>query len=196
MSWQQYDSTAPADTFGDYAVDHGHADDMYAPSAGMLESEAIRLECLEAERRTPRRDDTLVTRPAYVLTEAEKRRNRQIADGTWKPPAQPASVFPYGWCGYCPNFTYSDLWHGACGDCRWRWGHYPDTMPAALRRYRAEMTYGHDWESCAGTNCARYGEAAREWTLCTTHSVKFPAGGEQNTAGACAFTEHGEAGTS
>jgi hypothetical protein len=65
---------------------------------------------------------------------------------------------PYGWCGYCPGFTYRDLWHGACGDCRWRWGHYPDTMPAALHRYRAEMTYGHGRQACAGSNCPVYGE--------------------------------------
>lgn len=49
---------------GDYAVDHGHTDDFYAPSAALRESEAIRLECLAAER-APKRDSVLVTRPAY-----------------------------------------------------------------------------------------------------------------------------------
>jgi hypothetical protein len=60
-----FDSTAPADTFGDYAVDHGHADDMYAPSAAQREADDIRRECQEAERRSPRPDTVLVTRPAY-----------------------------------------------------------------------------------------------------------------------------------
>jgi hypothetical protein len=50
---------------GDYAVDHGHTDDMYAPGAGMLEAEEIRRECAEAERRLPRRDNVLVTRPYH-----------------------------------------------------------------------------------------------------------------------------------
>jgi hypothetical protein len=93
----------------------------------------------------------------YVLTEAEKRRNQSIADGTWKPAPQPPPVSPYGWCGYCPNFTYRDLWHGACGECRWRWGHYPDTMPTTLRRYRAEMPVPCSREACAGTSCPVHG---------------------------------------
>lgn len=49
---------------GDYAVDHGHVDDFYAPSAAQREGDEIRLECLAAER-APRRDNVLVTRPAY-----------------------------------------------------------------------------------------------------------------------------------
>ena len=47
---------------GDYAVDHGHADDFYAPSAAHAEAEAIRRECA-AERPASRADAVLITRP-------------------------------------------------------------------------------------------------------------------------------------
>lgn len=57
----RFDSTAPADTFGDYAVDHGHADDFYAPSASQLEAEEIRRECVREV--PPRADRALITRP-------------------------------------------------------------------------------------------------------------------------------------
>jgi hypothetical protein len=58
-----FDSSAPADTFGDYAVDHGHVDDLYAPTSGQLEADEIRRECLAAERGRTRPDTVLVTRP-------------------------------------------------------------------------------------------------------------------------------------
>jgi hypothetical protein len=41
---------------------------------------------------------------------------------------------PYGWCGYCPAFTYHDLTGGpsgtgACGDCVARWRQFPAAAP-------------------------------------------------------------------
>jgi hypothetical protein len=63
----------------------------------------------------------------------------------------------YGSCGYCHVWTYHDLWRGSCGECRWRWGHYPDTMPTELARYRAEMPAVHSAEACHGTSCPVYG---------------------------------------
>lgn len=48
----------------------------------------------------------------------------------------------YGWCEWCHlEFTYHGLWHGACGNCIWRWTHYPQTMPTSLARYRADMPH-------------------------------------------------------
>jgi hypothetical protein len=108
MSWSSFDSSAPPDTCGDYAVDHGHAgNEAYQPGGytGWLDS----------------------------------------APGK------------YGWCEFCPGFTYHDLWHGACGDCRWRWGHCPETMPAQLQRYRAEMQFPCSRDACAGTRCPAHG---------------------------------------
>lgn len=64
---------------------------------------------------------------------------------------------PYGWCGFCGAYTYSDLWHGACPDCRWRWGHYPQTTPAPLQRFRAGMTFACSPRACEGTNCPKNG---------------------------------------
>jgi hypothetical protein len=40
----------------------------------------------------------------------------------------------YGWCGYCPAFTYHDLRYGACAECWYRWGKFPATMPADIKR--------------------------------------------------------------
>lgn len=42
-------------------------------------------------------------------------------------------TFTYGWCQFCPFFTYHDLRHGACGDCWARWAEFPDTMPPSIR---------------------------------------------------------------
>ena len=42
--------------------------------------------------------------------------------------------FTYGWCAYCPNFTYHDLVHSSCADCRDRWRRYPQTLPDEWRR--------------------------------------------------------------
>jgi hypothetical protein len=108
-----FDSSAPADTYGDYAVDHGHADNEAYQSSG----------------------------------------------GAGQPDRAPA----YGWCAFCRNFTYCDLWRGACGacgacgECRWRWQHYPETMPAGLAAYRAEMPGACSREACAGTSCPVHG---------------------------------------
>jgi len=49
-------------TPGDYAVDHGHADDFYAPSAAHNEAEAIRRQCAARERAS-RADTVLIVRP-------------------------------------------------------------------------------------------------------------------------------------
>lgn len=103
-----FDSSAPADTFGDYAVDHGHANN-----------------------------------EAYQASGGASWLDRAAGD--------------YGWCEFCPAFTYSDLWRGACGECRWRWQHYPETMPAGLAAYRAEMPGACSRDACAGTSCPAYG---------------------------------------
>jgi hypothetical protein len=90
---------------------------------------------------------------------------------------------------------------------------YCGQTPADPCGYSAENRHPHS--ECTAGECkaphtcgdlAAYGQAAGRWVLCTTHSVKFPAGGEQahkadtfgeqNTAGPCAFTDCGEAGTS
>lgn len=71
----------------------------------------------------------------------------------------------YGFCGFCTRWTYSDRWHGSCGDCRWRWLHYPATMPAALQPYRAQMPAVHSYEACEGTaSCPVYGTAREAGT--------------------------------
>jgi len=103
MSWSSFDSSAPADTYGDYAVDHGHAANEAYQSGGYT---------------------------------------------GWLDAAG-----NYGWCEFCHSFTYRGLWHGACGECRWRWQHCPAAMPASLARYRGEMPGACSRESCAGTDC-------------------------------------------
>ena len=41
----------------------------------------------------------------------------------------------HGFCDYCHQRTYHDLWHGACADCLLIWRNYPDTTPAAIQRF-------------------------------------------------------------
>jgi hypothetical protein len=67
--------------------------------------------------------------------------------------------FGYGWCEFCPEYTYHDLWRGACGECRWRWGHFPETMPLSVASFRAEMTFACSPWHCEGTSCPRNGRA-------------------------------------
>ena len=42
-------------------------------------------------------------------------------------------AFTYGWCDYCPFFTYHDLTNGACGDRLARWREFPQTAPAWVK---------------------------------------------------------------
>jgi hypothetical protein len=52
-------------------------------------------------------------------------------------------MFAYGWCAYCPNFTYHDLDRGpdgkqpgACADCVARWREFPRACPPNRRETR------------------------------------------------------------
>lgn len=94
---------------------------------------------------------------SYVLTDADKRRNAAIVAGTFETAAEVTAQPSYGFCDYCRAWTYADLWRGSCGECRWRWSHYPATLPTALQRYRDAMPEVHSAESCEGTSCTAYG---------------------------------------
>jgi hypothetical protein len=85
--------------------------------------------------------------------------------------------------------SWNERWSGIGGR-----GMRPGQVRAYLRIYQAHRDWYADSVFAA---LAR----ADGWILCTTHSVKFPAGqeethkagpcGEQNTAGRCAFTALG-----
>lgn len=51
----------------------------------------------------------------------------------WQLPANRAVTLAYGWCDYCPAFTYHDLDDGACPECVNRWAECPSAMPASRR---------------------------------------------------------------
>jgi hypothetical protein len=63
----------------------------------------------------------------------------------------------YGWCEFCRHYTYAGLWRGACGECRWRWAHYPDAMPAHLAAHRDAMPSACTPGACGGTDCPENG---------------------------------------
>ena len=72
---------------------------------------------------------------------AEARLARARAECEARRAAAPPVPRPaYGWCAYCPAYTYRDLNRGpdgslpgACADCVARWREFPQTCPPNRR---------------------------------------------------------------